>query len=169
MVRVQEADPAVDRHRRRHTPSGSQGMPAHITLLYPFTPQGRPPAETAEELRDLLRGFPAFEYAIRRLARFAGSPQVLYGVPEPDQPFIALIQALSRRFGVLPYGGEHADVVPHLTVATSGDAALIASIESEVTPALPIRASADHAEVWNLIAGRWRPFDRMALGSDTAA
>jgi hypothetical protein len=58
---------------------------------------------------------------------------VLYGVPEPDQPFIALIQALSRRFDVLPYGGEHPDIVPHMTVASSGDAALIASIESEVT------------------------------------
>ena len=95
---------------------------------------------------------------------FAGSPQVLYGVPEPDQPFIALIQALSRRFDVLPYGGEHPDIVPHMTVASSGDAALIESIESEVTPALPIRARADHAEVWNLIAGRWRRFDRVPMG-----
>ena len=161
---MEEAGPAVDRHLRRHTPSGSQGMPAHITLLYPFAPQGRQPAETAEELRELLGGFPAFEYAIPRLARFAGSPQVLYGVPEPDQPFIALIQALSRRFDVLPYGGEHPDIVPHMTVASSGDAALIASIESEVTPALPIRARADHAEVWNLIAGSWRRFDRVPMG-----
>jgi len=51
-----------------------------------------------------------------------------------------------------------------MTVASSGDAALIESIESEVTPALPIRARADHAEVWNLIAGRWRRFDRVPMG-----
>ena len=36
VIRVPEAEPAIGAHRREHTPSGAEGMPAHVTILVPF-------------------------------------------------------------------------------------------------------------------------------------
>jgi hypothetical protein len=36
VVRAPEAEHAIEAHRRAHTPSGADGMPAHITVLVPF-------------------------------------------------------------------------------------------------------------------------------------
>ena len=46
-------------------------------------------------------------------------------LPEPGDRFVALTDAVSRRFDALPYEGLHETVTPHLTVAIADDPALL--------------------------------------------
>ena len=45
---------------------------------------------------------------------------------------------LVARFGYMPYEGEHETVIPHVTVATVDDEAVLAEIAAFVEPSLPI-------------------------------
>jgi hypothetical protein len=54
VVRVPEAEPVIGRHRRAHTPSGADGMPAHVTVLVPFADSALLVAGMVRELRETL-------------------------------------------------------------------------------------------------------------------
>jgi hypothetical protein len=54
--------------------SAAQGMPAHITALSPFLPEGRLTDEVLARLRELCAGLPVLDVEFRRTARF---PDVL--------------------------------------------------------------------------------------------
>jgi 2'-5' RNA ligase len=163
VIRVPEAEPAIGPYRLEHTPSGEDGLPAHVTLLVPFADSALLVAGMARELGEMLMQFSRFRFAITRLARFDGPPTVLYGVPEPAAPFVRLTERLSDRFGFPPYGGEHATVIPHLTIATRLAAAQFDRIEEGVTSWLPIEGSADACEVWEHTDAGWQTMLRLPL------
>jgi 2'-5' RNA ligase len=114
---VPEIEPLVGPWRAKYDPAASQGVGAHITLLFPFKP-----AEliTNEVIADLVSFF-----ARQRLPRleFAGVcafPNALYLPPEPQSAVQTIIAGLAERYPETPpYGGTIpvADVIPHLTVA----------------------------------------------------
>jgi 2'-5' RNA ligase len=156
VIRVPEAEPAIALHRRAHTPSGAEGMPAHVTILVPFADSALLVPGLLRELQEALAEHPPFRFTIDRLARFVGPPSVLYGVPEPGDPFIRLTERLRDRFGFLPYGGRHRTVVPHLTIATRLGETELDRIEAEVGRSLPIRCSADACEVWVRADAGWQ-------------
>jgi 2'-5' RNA ligase superfamily len=163
VVRVPEAEPAVGRHRREHTPSGADGMPAHVTVTVPFADSTALGAGMVGDLRETLVAFSPFRFGIRRLARFAGPPTVLYGAPEPAAPFVCLTERLCDRFGFPPYGGRHTTVTPHLTIATRLADAEIDRIEADVEPWLPIECRADACEVWEHTDRGWRMMHAIPL------
>jgi 2'-5' RNA ligase len=118
IVNVAEADPLVGHFRRALTPSGRDGMPPHITVLAPFTPAPLLTDGRVRELRTVLAWFPRFDFTLSRLGRFETG--TLYLAPEPEQPFIALSQALVDAFPELSYPPAGATrIIPHLTVATA--------------------------------------------------
>jgi 2'-5' RNA ligase len=160
---VPEAEPVVGALRRRHTYDARLGMPAHVTLLFPFVPAER--ADEAEErLGALLREHPAFEATFPRTARF---PEVLYLEPEPGERFSALTGAIAAAWPEHPpYEGEHETVIPHLTVAESEDEALLGALAAEVEPQLPVRTQVDAARLFVEDAdGRWHEHSRLPLGA----
>src|SRR5947208_10649014 len=114
VVLVPELEALVGALRNQHTSDGADGMPPHVTLLYPFVDD----AEVAHALplvgRALAR-FVSFEVEFRRAARF---PDTLYLVPDPAEPFVAVTRALVDAFPEYPpYAGAFDEIVPHLTVA----------------------------------------------------
>jgi hypothetical protein len=143
IVRVPDAEPTIGPHRRTHTPSGAEGMPAHVTLLVPFADSTLLDIEMVRELRETLARFSPLQFAIVRLARFAGPPGVLYGAPEPVAPFMRLTERLRDLSGFQPYGGLHTAVIPHLTIATR---------------------LADACEVWQHADDGWRMMHSIPLG-----
>ncbi len=100
IVPVDPAEAVVGRWRREHTPSGSKGMQAHITLLAPFTPPEQLVAGRIREVRDVLAEFQRFEFELADAAYLdLGCRRVLYLRPEPAGPFVDLIsgrQEVSR-------------------------------------------------------------------------
>jgi hypothetical protein len=149
IVPVDPAEAVVGVWRGEHTPSGSKGMPAHVTLLAPFTPPEQLDPPRLRAVAEALAGFRQFEFELTEAAYFdLGSRRVLYLRPEPASPFVDLIGALVSAFPEHPpYGTPGLVPRPHLTVASSPDDALLARVDAAVQPALPISATAREARV----------------------
>jgi 2'-5' RNA ligase len=172
VVLVPEADPLVAAYRERYDPSAAQGMPAHITLLYPFLAPASLREEVLSTLRALFASFPAFPYALTAVRAF---PDLVYLAPEPASPFRALIAALAARFPETPpYEGSIpvAEVVPHLTVAHVSDPdeleELRACFSARAAPKLPLRLRASEVLLMDDRSRRWSPRQAFRLGGDAA-
>jgi 2'-5' RNA ligase len=162
VVHVPEAEPLVGGWRCAHTYDAPLGMPAHVTLLYPFVPRAEV-AQAELRLAELVAGHDAFDATFARTARF---PDVLYLEPEPAGRFLDLTAAIAAAWPEHPpYEGVHETVVPHLTIAESEDAGLLDSIAAEVEPRLPVRQRVEAASLFvESDDGRWRAHSRLALG-----
>ncbi|NUP83938.1 MAG: 2'-5' RNA ligase family protein, partial [Nonomuraea sp.] len=109
---VPEAEPVVGVWRERYDPSAAEGVPAHVTVLYPFLPFE---LVDTSALAELFAAWASFDVEFRGFGHFPG---VLYLAPEPAEPFRELTTAVAERWPEAPpYGGAFPDVVPHLTVA----------------------------------------------------
>jgi hypothetical protein len=80
VVPVPAAEPLVSTWRQRFDSSAAQGMPAHITALYPFLPDERLTDGVLAMLGELCAQSPVLDVQFRHTARFPG---VLYLDPEP--------------------------------------------------------------------------------------
>ena len=141
---VPEAEPLVGRWRRQYDMAAAAGVPAHITLLYPFVPPERLDERVEAELGAVAGEREPFDFVLRRTARFPEGP-LLYLAPEPPEPFLRLTEAIAAAWPEHPpYEGAHDEVVPHLTVASAEDPVLD-EIAEALEPQLPIRASANKA------------------------
>jgi 2'-5' RNA ligase len=164
IVPVPEAEAVVGLWRRRYTPSGAAGMPAHITLLVPFTDSEVLDGDRVREVEDVLAQFGPIELSLPAAAYFEGPPRVLYLEPEPAAPFRAMTGALMRAFPEHPpYGDAQAEIVPHLTVATRLDRERLATIAAAVGEALPITARSSEAWLMEYSAHAWRLRNRFPL------
>jgi 2'-5' RNA ligase len=137
LVSVPPAGPAVARYRSRLDSSAPLGVPAHVTVLYPFLP---PPEVSADVLASLSRLFASvgrFRFLLDRTGWF--DDRVLWLGPRDPAPFRALTQLVFSAFpSCPPYGGQFPDVVPHLTVGDVGPLADLHAAEEAVRPYLPI-------------------------------
>jgi 2'-5' RNA ligase len=143
IVAIPEAEPAVGALRLEHDWSAPLGVPAHITILFPFADA----AEVDEEaIAEVVADVPAFEFELDRVGRFEDGLVWLH--PEPSEPFAGLTAAMWRRFpDHPPYEGAYDTAVPHLTVS-------YVPIELEVE--LPIRASVREVTLIEEASdGRW--------------
>jgi 2'-5' RNA ligase len=155
VIPVRAAEPLVDDRAR------DRGMPAHVTVVYPFLPGRRIDDETERELQDITGRSASFEFSLDGIGHFPG---VVYLAPEPSEPFVDLTRAIEARWpDHPPYEGAFDTVVPHVTVA-HGD---------EAPPGLEERLPvSEHAtEVWLMtrLGRRWVCRARFALGSPPAA
>jgi hypothetical protein len=162
VVLVPEADALVADHRARHDPAAAAGVPAHVTVLYPF--RSVIDDTTAGQVARIAADVPAFDVAFATLARFPG--EVVYLAPDPDEPFRRLIAGGVATFpDCPPYGGTIPDPIPHLTVADGVDATTAADLDDVIRPGLPITSRADRL---TLLAqdptGRWHVVRHWPLG-----
>jgi 2'-5' RNA ligase len=167
IIRVPEAEPLVQSLRERFDPSAAQGVPAHITILYPFMPPERISEDVLTTIRQTLSKMAPFDFRLSGVGRF---PATVYLVPQPAEPFVELTQCLVLRFPEYPpYGGEHQDVVPHLTVA-HGDPRQVTAAEAELSRVLQTRPDihchCKEAVLLENSAGMWRPMRIFELPSD---
>lgn len=169
IIRVPEAEPCVGDLRERFDASARLGVPAHITVLYPFMPAEHITGAALRRAQSVFDDVPAFPFVLSRVARF---PDVVYLAPEPATPFVALTQALARHFpDYPPFRGEHEVVIPHLTVA-HGNAAETAIAECELVAAMrthgPIHANCRAISLLENSSGRWKEMHVFALSRDGA-
>jgi 2'-5' RNA ligase len=157
ILQVPEAEALVRPLRLAHDPSAAIGVPAHITINYPFLAELDLDSRRGEELKTLFARVPPFDFWLRYVRRF---PDVLYLAPDPIQPFLDLIEKIARSFPESPpYGGAYKDIIPHLTVAQSADPGELDAIEKEFLHQsqtfLPIECFADRIWLFNLVGGLW--------------
>jgi 2'-5' RNA ligase len=165
LVPVPEAEPLVRRWRERLDRSAAMGVPAHVTILYPFVPPGEVDDRLLVDLRSLFGEVAPFDYALTDLRWFG--EDVLWLAPAPDTGFRRLIDAIVARYPRYPpYGRPEQEVVPHLTVGDSGGQDALRAAEAALQRRLPVPASA--RQVWLVEATeteRWRVRERFALGA----
>lgn len=163
IVPVPEAEAILQEWRARLGPTTEPDVPAHVTLLFPFLPLSSLSAADAADLRAMFLVRPALTVTFASVGLF---PDVVYLAPAPADWFKQATLALSARFGMLPYGGLHSQIVPHLTVARHTDPATLADIARQLAPSLPISTNA--CEVWLMEespAGGWAHTATFPLGS----
>lgn len=165
VVLVPEAERLVKPFRDKYDPSAARGMPAHITVLYPFkTPQELSVA-TVTTLQDLFARHAAFTFSLAQLRRF---PDILYLAPVPDGPFKELTRVVVKRFPETPpYGGVFGEIIPHLTVAQADPRQLetiVAEFERAAQGQLPVRASMAEVTLMANEDGRWQVRAALRLG-----
>jgi 2'-5' RNA ligase len=154
VVPVPDAEPVVSGWRERFDRSATQGMPAHITALYPFLPRTRLTDGILARLREICAVVAVLEVEFRRTSRF---PDVLYLDPEPASELAALTASIAAAWPETPpYGGAFAEVIPHLTVAQGASELELREVEADLLSQLPIRTQLTHACLYVIEAGRWR-------------
>ncbi len=156
-VTVPEAEPWVKDLRERYDPTAAVGVPAHITVLFPFVPPDLLTDSDFARAAETFQRFRPFEFRLEQVGRF---PESLYLIPEPDEPFISLTETIMREFPEYPpYGGKFTEIVPHLTIADR-NAELSTIAETELLGIMkelgPIHAVCNGVELYENSSGYWR-------------
>jgi 2'-5' RNA ligase len=153
LIPATAAEPVVARWREQLDPASALGVPAHVTVLYPFVEPRHLSDDVFATVAQLVRSEPAFAYTLGRVCWFGDI--VAYLAPEPDQPFRRLTSGLAAAFPAYPpYGGVHDDVVPHLTIGDGGEPTRMLAAVEAVEVHLPVHDAAE--EVW-LMTGSNEP------------
>ncbi|MFF9912363.1 2'-5' RNA ligase family protein [Streptomyces sp. NPDC013457] len=162
IVRIPEAEPAVRRWRERLDPSARAGVPAHVTVLFPFLDESRTDALVHSALAEVLGSHPAFDLRFERCGRL---PEVLFLVPEPDTPLRRLTEAIADHWPEAPpYGGRFAEIVPHLTVSQGQDDTVMEEIEAELFGKLPFTSRVSSVELIVFDGTKWQERASFPLG-----
>jgi len=154
VIAVPEAEPVVGRLRSLYDEADTTGVPAHVTLLFPF-------GDFDEGLGDLFAQFEPFDFALTETRRW---PDVLWLTPEPAEPFVRLTEAIVERYPEYPpYEGTHDRLIPHLTVAYHHD--VTRDVDVQLRHRLPIKAHASEVvQLEEYEPDRWHERQRFALG-----
>jgi 2'-5' RNA ligase superfamily len=141
IVEIPEAEPAVARHRERLDANARLGIPAHITVLFPFMPPGVIGPAALAELEHLFAAVSRFRFQLDRTDWFGD--EVLWLAPRDPGPFRALTRRVVAAFPAFPpYQGQFGDSVPHLTVGHGHPVTDLRAAEESVRAHLPIDAQA---------------------------
>ena len=160
-IPVPGAEPVAGPWRVRFDPASVEaGVPAHITLLYPFRPAAAIDEAEMERLAAFFAARPASDVTLAGLCGFRG---VLYLAPEPSAPLDVLIRDLAARYpDTPPYAGEIADPIPHVTVSVDDSPQTVeylarATVDAYARGALPIRTRLDSVALMECDEDdRWR-------------
>jgi len=164
VVQVHSAESLVADLRQRFDATAQQGVPAHITLLVPFMDPRHITPEVLDRAQQALAKAAPFSFSLVKVARF---PTTTYLAPEPSAPFVDMTMALAEAFPDFPpYGGEHQQIVPHLTAA-HGSASEADEAEAELRLRLgasgPIAAECHSVVLLENSTGLWKEMHRFQL------
>ncbi|MGW7487021.1 2'-5' RNA ligase family protein [Streptomyces sp. NPDC054786] len=161
IVRIPDAEPAVHAWRGRFDASARAGVPAHVTVLFPFLDESRIDSLVCSALADVLGKHRAFDLRFESCGRF---PEVLYLVPEPDTQLRRLTEAIADRWPEAPpYGGKFTEVVPHLTIADGQDDAVLQGIEADLLSKLPFTSRVSSVDLVVHDGAKWQERASFAL------
>lgn len=164
IVEIPEAEPAVGRLRDRLDANARLGVPAHVTVVFPFAPAGAIDAATQHRLAGLFGSVPSFGFRLDHVGWFG--EDVLWLGPREPGPFQGLTERVVAEFPAYPpFEGRFAEVVVHLTVGHDCPVAELRAAEEAVRAELPIDGT---VRAVSLLAsgpgGRWRRSATFSLG-----
>ncbi len=167
VVLIPEAEPLVNRFRDLYDPSAAWGVPAHVTVLYPFKPHELISQEDQIALKTMCRSFPPFHLIFSQIMEF---PDTLFLAPNSPEPLIEITRAVVNQFpDYPPYGAAFNEIVPHLTVAQSEDVEEMHRIRVNFTEVahslLPIYSEVKEIVLMDDFNGRWEIRERFPLSS----
>ncbi len=163
LVIVAEAEPAVAPLRLQLDPVARLGVPAHVTVLFPFMPASEIRDEVMARLTALFRTVPAFTHNFVRSAWFGD--EVLWLASDAADMLRYLTQLVWSAFPAYPpFEGQFNEVVPHLTIANRGPFDEMQAAERAVQQYLPIVTMTQAVTLMvEQPSGRWEAAASFAL------
>ncbi|MGH3812982.1 MAG: 2'-5' RNA ligase family protein [Pseudonocardiaceae bacterium] len=163
IVPVDAAEPIVGRWRRQFDPSAAAGVPAHVTIIYPFLPEQNLDEDVVRDVRRLVAHHRSFTVTFANCGQF---PDVLFLVPDPDDPFRRLTAEVFQRWPEAPpYAGLITDPVPHLTITHGASRREAAEAEADVAAHLPFTCAIHEAWLIRFNGTRWTCWESLPLGA----
>jgi hypothetical protein len=171
VVLIPEAETLVEPFRKRFDPSAAMGVPAHVTILYPFKPPDELNDDVFYVLRDLFRELNSFDTSFKDVRRF---PDAFYLSPEPAEPFRQMTKLIANRFpDTPPYRGAFTNIIPHLTVAQISDPQQLDEVAAEfhetALDKLPIHARVNTVSLLENSNSWWQVRTQFSLHQDKQA
>ena len=166
VLTVPEAEPLVESFRSEYAPVASRGMPAHITINYPFIPGVEPTAGILRRLSTTFAAIQPFSFKLDHIGRF---PNVGYLAPVPPDPFVQLVERVAREF-LSPHLMEESTGAAHpLSQLRNQGIATSSSLSRENSRGqhqvtFPLSAFADLLWLMDDSAGRWEKRVSFRLG-----
>jgi 2'-5' RNA ligase len=179
VILVAAAEPLVRDYRARHDPAAGEGMPAHITIIWPFMHPDGLSDEAIGRIEAILARSQPLTFSLGDIVAF--NRQVLFLRPQPEirflrqpeDPIRALTQAVVEAFpDYPPYGGKYgASVMPHLTVAQKSEEAFDQAEAEFLALAdgrLPITVENAAVSLMERRQGLWREMRVFTVGSQVS-
>ena len=166
VVLIPEVENLVKSFRDQYDPSAAVGIPAHVTILYPFKSPDELSADVIATLHDLFSKQPCFNVTFKGVRAFTDT---LYLFPVPADPFRQLTEIIAGRYPESqPYGGAFSEIVPHLTVAHSSDSKTLDKVANQFRKVaqseLPIQARVTNVSLIDNKKGYWKVQNQFSLG-----
>jgi hypothetical protein len=164
-----EIGDVVDPWRQQLDPAKVRGIPAHVTVLFPFVDPAGLSQEVLNILHDCLLEFSSFKVTFDSTGWF--EDRVVYLQPKPAHKFQIMSERLQDAFpSCLPYGGKFAKPIPHLTLGDGAPLESLREAEAAVCANFPIETEA--SEAWLMSGGMgpdsWSLRQRIPFGNGDA-
>jgi 2'-5' RNA ligase len=144
--------PGLEALRMRSIRDAPDGVPAHITLLYPFADESQIDATVRAVVERIVA---RHRVGILTLGERRLFPDTIYASVEPDAPLRALQAELAGAFPELPlYGGAHA-FEPHVSIVEGPSVDGSPDAADAAWQELPTTAMVDAVELITNRDGRW--------------
>ncbi len=165
IVEIPEAEPIVADLRDRHDVAGD-GVPAHVTVIYPFLLSGEIDASVHARLRAHFATIDAFDYRFAHVTHF--DHRNVHLEPAPQERFSALTAGVAAAWPECPpYGGIHKVVIPHLTIGDllerTAAVELMQIVRGRLARSGPINGRARDVSLLTLEGDRWSTTARYPL------
>ncbi|MFD7834409.1 2'-5' RNA ligase family protein [Streptomyces sp. NPDC059761] len=161
VIVLPDAAPLLDTAWRIDPALVRRGVPAHVSLLYPFVPESALTGQDEKGVRSLAASFPAADLLLEELVTAPG----FVGVTVPQlQP---IVDAFGAQWpGLRPYGGRFgARPAAHVTVAMGADnPTTSAQVRTAVGSLLPLRTRAAEVQLVVLTEDGWQSRFTSPLG-----
>ena len=145
IVPVLQADGLLRPWRRRWQPAAPVGIPAHVTLAYPFLPADELGTAALSGLSAIFGAQPPFSVTLAGSGRWPG---IVYLTVDPAEQLVALAASVHAAFPASrsEWGGPERPIVPHVTALRSDDDGALDEAESALAARLPLDCRL--AEAW---------------------
>lgn len=163
---VPEAESVVHSWRSAHDPSATEGMPAHMTVLYPFIAEGELNDHTLNEIATICGDWQSTAVGFMEFGRF---PAVLWLKPDTTSCFELITQIRNRWPECLQYGQSNLEVIPHLTITDGASEQIVAQAQADIAQHLPLKAMISAVALMAFDGNNWVCRHEFALGRELAA
>ncbi|WP_411110530.1 2'-5' RNA ligase family protein [Streptomyces sp. c-19] len=161
VIALPDADPLLEAAWRIDPALVRRGVPAHVSLLYPFVPESALTDQDEKGVRSLVARFPAADLRLDEVVTASGFVAVTVPGLQP------IVDAFRDQWpGLRPYGGRFgARPAAHVTVAMGADTpAAAAHVRAAIGSLLPLDTRAAAVQLVVLTENGWQPRFTVPLG-----
>jgi len=166
LIPIPEAEEIIGKWRMRYDRVARLGIPAHITLLFPFKIPSVIDKSVINKLELLFSTINTFSFSLTAIETF---PNVIFLSPSPKESFIDITKKIVSIFPEnQPYEGKFPDINPHLTLGQLSDkdnfSEILKKIKEDIEHKLPLKTKATEARLMiENPDGKWTIMQRFQL------